>query len=340
MLESVAFALLGTLCVGSISVWIKFFRNQKKGVATLPVRLREPKPIGLLDILVMFSGWIFAQMAASGIALALMEFEAKQVVSLAASGIAIAVSGLEAQQMSDASAGQRWLLVALVGIAQLLITLACMAVFRLRYQSSRLFGAWGTLGKDIRIGLLAFIFFVPPLLILQAGLTHFVDYEHGTLNSLKNANSVKPFFSAWFTAVLVAPFIEEVFFRGLIQSWLQRLGNTNPEDFGKLMIGGWFSSDPPLSGKTRPIETVPNSDGNVYFDSELRWLPIFISAGLFAAAHAGQGAAPIPLFFLGVGLGYLFRQTGSIVPCIVVHFLLNFYSMFWATMYVIFSQGA
>ena len=37
----------------------------------------------------------------------------------------------------------------------------------------------------------------------------------------------------------------------------------------------------------------------------------------------GQGAAPIPLFFLALGLGFLYRQTGSLTPPILVHMILN-----------------
>lgn len=51
--------------------------------------------------------------------------------------------------------------------------------------------------------------------------------------------------------------------------------------------------------------------------------PILLSAGLFAAMHASHGPDPIPLFVLAVGLGYLYQRTHRIVPCLVVHFLLN-----------------
>lgn len=51
--------------------------------------------------------------------------------------------------------------------------------------------------------------------------------------------------------------------------------------------------------------------------------PVFAASLIFASMHLGQGAAPIPLFFLSVGLGYLYRQTGSLIPCIVVHMILN-----------------
>ena len=53
---------------------------------------------------------------------------------------------------------------------------------------------------------------------------------------------------------------------------------------------------------------------------------------MFAAVHYGQGLAPVALFLFGLALGFLYRQTGSIVPCIVLHFFLNFFSMFWLSL--------
>ncbi|MCA9149322.1 MAG: CPBP family intramembrane metalloprotease [Planctomycetales bacterium] len=58
-----------------------------------------------------------------------------------------------------------------------------------------------------------------------------------------------------------------------------------------------------------------------------RWVPIGISATLFALAHVGQGPAPIPLFLLAVGLGYIYQRTHRILPCILIHFLVNLTAM-------------
>jgi membrane protease YdiL (CAAX protease family) len=54
-----------------------------------------------------------------------------------------------------------------------------------------------------------------------------------------------------------------------------------------------------------------------------RYWPIVVSATVFALMHLGHGYDPIPLFFLAVGLGYLYQQTHRVLPCIVVHLLLN-----------------
>ena len=64
-------------------------------------------------------------------------------------------------------------------------------------------------------------------------------------------------------------------------------------------------------------------------------VPICISSLVFALLHVGQGAAPIPLFVLALGLGYLYQRTGQLLPCIIVHMLLNGTSMaiLWLAIY-------
>jgi membrane protease YdiL (CAAX protease family) len=50
---------------------------------------------------------------------------------------------------------------------------------------------------------------------------------------------------------------------------------------------------------------------------------VVLSAAAFALAHQGQGLAYVPLFPFGIVLGFIARQTGSIVACILVHALFN-----------------
>ncbi len=59
----------------------------------------------------------------------------------------------------------------------------------------------------------------------------------------------------------------------------------------------------------------------------LGFLPIVISASIFALLHVSHGPDWVPLFLLAVGLGYLYRQTHRLLPSITVHFLLNSVSM-------------
>ena len=51
--------------------------------------------------------------------------------------------------------------------------------------------------------------------------------------------------------------------------------------------------------------------------------PILVSSAIFALMHWGNGPDPIPLFLLALGLGYLYQRTHRVMPCVVVHTLLN-----------------
>ena len=53
------------------------------------------------------------------------------------------------------------------------------------------------------------------------------------------------------------------------------------------------------------------------------WPAIFISSITFAALHASDWPAPVPLLILALILGYLYNRTHRLLPCIVVHLLFN-----------------
>ena len=99
---------------------------------------------------------------------------------------------------------------------------------------------------------------------------------------------------------LVTPLVEELMLRGLLQGGLQRLG------------------DPPPIDSSGAVEESQNSGWR-----PVSFWPVFAASGLFACMHLGQGAAPIALFFLSLGMGYLYRQTGNLTAPIVVHMVLN-----------------
>ena len=52
-------------------------------------------------------------------------------------------------------------------------------------------------------------------------------------------------------------------------------------------------------------------------------IAITVSSLAFGLAHMGQGLAWIPLVLFGAAAGYLARQTGSIIPGILLHALFN-----------------
>ena len=146
---------------------------------------------------------------------------------------------------------------------------------------------------DLTLGFKAALMILPPVLLISAGVSYFVEYQHQVLDILKQTESpIRMLGIFWCTAV-VTPLVEEFLFRVLLIGGFERL-----------------------------------AEGGRAFESEFQWQPrsywpIIISSFIFAIMHFGQGAAPIPLFFLALALGYLYRRTGSITPPLIVHMTLN-----------------
>jgi membrane protease YdiL (CAAX protease family) len=135
---------------------------------------------------------------------------------------------------------------------------------------------------DVRLGVGGLALVVAPLLGLATLLDRIVPYEHPIVDLLLADRSGLTLAVVIVSAVVAAPIAEELFFRRILQGWLEsRL-------------------------------PAPQRGGAV-----------LASAGLFAAAHMGQGLAPVPLFVLGIVLGWMALQTGSIVGCTLLHALFN-----------------
>jgi len=93
-------------------------------------------------------------------------------------------------------------------------------------------------------------------------------------------------------AAVIAPVLEELLFRGLVQT----------------MIGSYLD--------TRRESTIENRE------SRKAWVAIFISSALFAIVHANAGHWPA-LFVLGVCLGYAYEKSGSLFRPIFIHSIFN-----------------
>ncbi len=145
------------------------------------------------------------------------------------------------------------------------------------------------LPADLFLGLAAFAVVSVPIYAMQAGLTYLFPTEHPIIKALRAA---EPGWGLWFSslvsAVLVAPLAEEFMFRVVLQGWLESLG--------------------------RQAEPEGRSRG--------RWMPVVISAAVFALMHLPRPDV-VPLFFLALALGYLYRQTHRLWPSMVAHSCLN-----------------
>jgi membrane protease YdiL (CAAX protease family) len=157
-------------------------------------------------------------------------------------------------------------------------------------------------GRDLAAGLIGFLLIIAPIMLLYAILIRL--FKSNKLHPLIELARRQPS-QLWligFCAVLVAPLVEEFFFRVILQGWLERRERS-------------------IAREARLWPALPTG-----------MVPILISSLLFAAVHAGQWPAPVPLFFLALVLGYLYHQTHRLLPSLVVHALLNgctFLNLWW-----------
>jgi membrane protease YdiL (CAAX protease family) len=132
-----------------------------------------------------------------------------------------------------------------------------------------------------------------------------------------------------FAAVVAAPLWEELLFRGVLQRWFTVTSwGSNAAVAGALAIafldrgtkGPWpvlfvLAMVPAyvLVSRTRS-RALPRADAA---------RAIFASALLFAAFHSPVWPTPVPLFALGLVLGYLAYRTQSLIAPILLHALFN-----------------
>jgi len=148
----------------------------------------------------------------------------------------------------------------------------------------------GRLREDTSLAVAGLLLLLAPLLGLAAVLDWIVPYHHDIVDFLVQHRDPISIGLVAFSAVVAAPIAEEFLFRRVLQGWLE--GRLDAKTTGK----------PPGWGETGPI---------------------LLSSLAFAVAHVGQGLAWVPLFFFGLVVGYLARQTGSILPGIILHGLFN-----------------
>jgi membrane protease YdiL (CAAX protease family) len=342
-------AAFGLLCLLSAESWRRLIVRILNFQPVIPRRLPPAVSLGLFDVGIMFAIWLLGQAAAIA--------------------WAQATSPLGVEALAGDDLGR---FIGISAISQMVSTVVGLSVLLVRYRSLKQVGIqfqyWR---EDIGLGIESFFLVVPPLLILQWLLTRLVDYEHATLSALAEHPGFLTLISVWAAAVLVAPICEEVFFRGILQSWFQRLKNGSGS-LDQMILGGSESIDLARHKTRQPddlagdlpqsvVQQVRNYGSSAgenpygaspvghprtsslksdereeYFSSAV--LPVFLSAFLFALVHIGQGLAPVPLFFLGLVLGFIFIRTRSLLPCIVLHMGLNGFSMFWFTIGVLTQE--
>jgi membrane protease YdiL (CAAX protease family) len=133
-------------------------------------------------------------------------------------------------------------------------------------------------------------------------------------------------------AVVVAPICEEITFRLLLQGWLERWEDERLGWRTLAIESPLTNDDSQIQSETLPADATvalpdPDPPRQGIAGLPYGWFPILISAAAFGLAHFGYGPEPVPIFLLGLVLGYIYQRTHRILPSIVAHALFNLFTM-------------
>jgi membrane protease YdiL (CAAX protease family) len=193
---------------------------------------------------------------------------------------------------------------------------------RVRIDLSKAYVAWLVLTP------LVFVFYAAVVSCYWL-LTHKLPEHHELEKVLEEAPGAMNWFLAVLQAVILAPITEELLFRSILQRWL----NQNPERsliaFAAAAVFAMLAMD--SEGLGPVIFVLAMIPGHFLLGVLLRKRPAMMAPAsavygtslLFAAFHSLVWPTPIPLFFLGLGLGYLAYRTESLTAPIVLHGLFN-----------------
>ncbi len=240
--------------------------------------------------------------------------------------------------------------------ARLVVVVIMLLIARGRFDA-----AWPGLGltgrglpRGAAGGLIAYLLIAPPLYLtffvasrLNEWLWHHRPPEHPLLQAMQAHPGAGPLAMLVFMACVSAPISEELFFRGMLQSFIFRLLAARRHGAG----GGPVSrpaanpahthadarDETSVTNKLRPARAIAtvttlNPKPDTLNPQPVatvadRWLAIGLTALSFALAHywisPGDGAWLPGLFLLGMGLGYIYERTGNMWADITMHAAFN-----------------
>jgi membrane protease YdiL (CAAX protease family) len=199
-------------------------------------------------------------------------------------------------------------------------------------------------GRNVLMGFLGVLVLAPPVFAINYFLRYLYSQtgEHGVeQHALERITQHSLFPGEWlllfFAAMVSAPLVEELTFRGVLQPWLAaRRWGGQAAMLGSLILAAaqrwerlqaaWPQGILPLMEAAAPVLFVLALLPPfllVWWFSRTPLAPaIFGTSLLFACIHSSW-PTPIPLFVLALGLGVLAQRTQSLVGPIVLHSLFN-----------------
>jgi membrane protease YdiL (CAAX protease family) len=343
-LESpVASLIVGMVLLLSAALWARLRKSLRRGRPLIAYEPRRPVPWNVLAPIVMLAPLIASLQAARTTSPPpipppeLTLSVAAQAASASGAPPATAIAGATASEAARTTSTARSITGALwmQSLISLVMGLGCYAMLAVAFGATAadlgLPTSWRQLRYDSYLGAAVWLASMAPTYLLMFVLFFLFKPEtgHPLVHELMSDHSLATMIAAAFAAVVAAPIYEETIFRLTFQGWLERR-----EMLSRPVIA--HDPPPPLVEREHgeqvvdPQRDLLASDGpaaaaahTTYTYAAPTWLPIIVSGVLFGLAHSGHGVAPVPLMLLGAMLGYVYRQTHRIMPCIVCHALFN-----------------
>lgn len=204
---------------------------------------------------------------------------------------------------------------------------------------------WRIRPVDIATGVCGFMALCLIVYPLQAVLQQFGKLRHPVERVLSEGIDPSTLLGMFVVAVIVAPLVEEFLFRVVLQGWLEKfwvehqIAPAEPVVEGPMVLTVEADEALPVAATDNPYQpprelataeiataeiAAPPPDAPAPEQpSTVLWLPIVATSVLFAALHAAAWPAPVPLFFLSLGLGYVYQRTHRLGPSVVLHATVN-----------------
>ena len=321
--------------------WMRAWEHQKRDMPLICVEHTAPPPVTFFDLLALF------------------------IAQIAVESWAMSQAGLKgATGLSDLSDQQQLSFLFYLNISRLALFVLGSTALYLKYRRTFAQGSIGLWLRDLGTGALAFCMIAPLVYAMQIILSRiWRPSQHPIISLLQESeNRYAALAICGVAAVVAAPLFEELVFRRLLHGWLDRVAATKTDDWLSLFfdtrqrvrVAGTFSEVPADADAETPpgpwsapvvdnsVGELAESDKSLPADATPRDLPMwpmYVSSAIFALLHLNGGPDPIPLFFFALWLAYLYRLTGRITPCIVVHLLLNLFSFSLLAIEVLFGSG-
>jgi membrane protease YdiL (CAAX protease family) len=210
------------------------------------------------------------------------------------------------------------------------------------------------LGRNLLTGVVSYLILAPIVFgTMLIAVQIWKPRAHPVLQMISTQLSPSVAALALVAAVVLAPLTEEILFRGVLLGYFTRISCRLPRtahspvselhgsdlardqaleidrrDEAPFIVGDAslqtaLAAANPYAPPDGPLSKPAAKPRPPRVNAVSLLLPNILVSVIFAALHGPQWPAPVPLFLLSLGLGYLYQRTGSIVAPIALHATFN-----------------